>query len=40
MEYINGGEFFKILTKTRGLPEYVVAFVTAEVILALEYLNH
>ena len=40
MEYINGGEFFKILTRTRGLPEYIVAFVTAEVILALEYLNY
>ena len=40
MEYINGGEFFKILTKTKGLPETIVAFVAAEVVLALEYLNN
>lgn len=39
MEYIQGGEFFKILQQTKGLPEPVVAFVTAEVVLALEYLN-
>ncbi|CAD8209860.1 unnamed protein product [Paramecium pentaurelia] len=40
MEYINGGEFFKILMKTKGLPESIVAFVAAEVVLALEYLNY
>jgi serum/glucocorticoid-regulated kinase 2 len=40
MEYINGGDFFKILLKTKGLPESVVAFIIVEVVLALEYLNN
>ncbi|CAD8192009.1 unnamed protein product [Paramecium pentaurelia] len=39
MEYIDGGEFYQILQRTQGLPEPVVQFVAAEVILALEYLN-
>ena len=38
MEYVKGGEFAKIIPE-KGLPEYVVRFVTAEVILALEHLN-
>lgn len=36
---MQGGEFYKILQQTEGLPETVVKFVTAEVVLALEYLN-
>ncbi|CAD8139295.1 unnamed protein product [Paramecium pentaurelia] len=40
MEYIAGGEFYKILNQVKtGLPENVVKFVAAEVVLALEYLN-
>ena len=39
MEYVSGGEFYKILQQTEVLPENVVKFVTAEVVLALEYLN-
>jgi serum/glucocorticoid-regulated kinase 2 len=39
MEYVAGGEFYKILQQTKGLPEYVVKYVSAEVVLALEYLN-
>ncbi|CAD8139580.1 unnamed protein product [Paramecium octaurelia] len=40
MEYIAGGEFYKILSQVKtGLPENVVKFVAAEVVLALEYLN-
>ena len=39
MEYVSGGEFYKILQQTEALPENVVKFVTAEVVLALEYLN-
>lgn len=40
MEYIAGGEFYKILSQVKnGLPEHVVKFVAAEVVLALEYLN-
>ncbi|CAD8114639.1 unnamed protein product [Paramecium sonneborni] len=39
LEYIDGGEFYQILQRTQGLPEPVVQFVAAEVILALEYLN-
>lgn len=38
MEYIKGGEFQRIISE-KGLPEYVVRFVSAEVVLALEYLN-
>jgi serum/glucocorticoid-regulated kinase 2 len=38
MEYIKGGEFARIISE-KGLPEYVVRFVAAEVVLALEYLN-
>jgi len=38
MEYVKGGEFTNIIPK-KGLPEYVVRFVVAELILALEYLN-
>jgi serum/glucocorticoid-regulated kinase 2 len=36
---VQGGEFYKILQQTEGLPENVVKFVTAEIVLALEYLN-
>lgn len=40
MECINGGQFYNVLKlKKEGLPENVVKFVAAEVILALEYLN-
>ena len=39
MEYVSGGEFYKILQQTEVLPENVVKFVAAEVVLALEYLN-
>ncbi len=39
MEYVKGGEFGQIIPE-KGLPEYVVRFVSAEVILALEHLNH
>ncbi|CAK75388.1 unnamed protein product (macronuclear) [Paramecium tetraurelia] len=40
MEYIAGGEFYRILGQVKtGLPENVVKFVAAEVVLALEYLN-
>ena len=38
MDYVKGGEFAKIIPEN-GLPEYVVRFVTAEVVLALEFLN-
>ena len=37
MEYIEGGEFYKILDLV--IPEHVVKFIAAEVVLALEYLN-
>ncbi|CAD8201084.1 unnamed protein product [Paramecium octaurelia] len=40
MECINGGQFYNVLKcKKNGLPENVVRFVAAEVVLALEYLN-
>lgn len=39
MEYVKGGEFAKIIPEN-GLPEYVVRFVSAEVVLALEHLNY
>lgn len=40
MEYVSGGEFYNILKMSKeGFPEHVVRFVTAEVILGLEYLN-
>ena len=39
MEYVKGGEFARIIPE-KGLPEYVVKFVAAEVVLALEHLNY
>ena len=40
MEYVGGGEFYNILKQSKdGFPENVVKFVTAEVLLGLEYLN-
>lgn len=43
MEYVGGGEFYNILKeqsrRDQRLPESVVRFVAAEVVLGLEYLN-
>ena len=39
MEYVSGGEIFDLLQKSGRLPEYVVKFIAAEVIIALEYLH-
>ena len=36
---MTGGEFYKILQSTQGLPDNIVRFVTAEIVLALEHLN-
>ena len=40
IRYVAGGEFYKILQKANGLPEKVVKYITAEVVLALQYLNN
>lgn len=40
MEYVEGGEFFHLLQLSGKLPENVVKFVAAEVVLALDYLNN
>lgn len=39
MEFVSGGEFYRILQDAGKFPENVVRFVAAEVLLALEYLN-
>lgn len=39
MEYIEGGELFKILKDNDKFPEEVVKFIAAEILLGLEYLH-
>ena len=39
MEYVSGGEFYKILQDAGKFPENVVRYVAGEVLLALDYLN-
>ncbi|KAM3141856.1 hypothetical protein pb186bvf_005942 [Paramecium bursaria] len=40
MDYVQGGELFKLLQKYSGLPETVVVFLVAEIVIALEYLHN
>ncbi|VEU22073.1 DEKNAAC103054 [Brettanomyces naardenensis] len=39
MDYIEGGELFTLLRRSRSFPNQVAKFYTAEVLLALEYLH-
>lgn len=39
ISYVDGGELYKILQKLGPLPENVVRFLTAEIVLAMEYLH-
>lgn len=40
MEYIEGGELFTLLRKSRRFPSQVAKFYASEVVLALEYLHN
>ncbi|CAD8179654.1 unnamed protein product [Paramecium octaurelia] len=39
MDYVSGGDLHRVLKKNGALPEKVVKFLVAEIILALEYLH-
>ena len=39
MEYVSGGELFYLLKQQKSFPEHCAQFITAQVVLGLEYMH-